>query len=133
MKISELLEATVESDEKEPGVPAVLYHGTFKPYIKSIKKYGLGGGNYDKNYKDSKDGVIYLTTNIHDAVSYTEASETIPNDFLGKVVVLKIQTDMLDPAKIFKDPIKVAGLGTIYEYHGVIQAEALSYESKRHH
>ena len=101
-------------------IPAILYHATYRPLLKSIKKYGLGGDKAQAKWEDSKPGVVYLALNKDVAESYAETSDVVPDEWLDEIVVLKISTNGLDAAKFHLDTNVLDNEGDTVEYHGVI-------------
>jgi len=101
-------------------VPATLYHATYRPLLKSIKKYGLGGDRAQAKWEDSVPGVVYLALDKNVAESYAEASEVIPEEWLDEIVILKISTNGLDKNKFSIDSNVQDNTGDTLEYHGII-------------
>lgn len=107
--------------------PAVLYHGTYKPLLRSIKQHGLGGkGSENKRWEDSTHGVVYLASSPDVAESYAESSEAVPDEWLDEIIILSIQTTSLDKSKLQLDQNVQDNLGDTYEYVGVIPMSAIS-------
>ncbi len=106
-------------------IPTYLYHATFMPLLDSIMATGLGAMAPFKNWSDSQKGVVYLADDIDTAVSYAENSETAPDDWLDQIVILQIQTDLLDTTLLHRDSNVIDDNAT-YEYHGIIPSNALS-------
>lgn len=84
-------------------VPDVLYHATYKPYLKKIKIEGLHGNNKRKNYSESKAGLIYLADTRDIAESYAETSDTVPESYLDQIIVFEIETKYLNKSKLRRD------------------------------
>jgi hypothetical protein len=97
-----------------------LYHATYGPLLDSIAQYGLGARTPFKNWKDSKEGVVYLATSPDIAISYAEISENAPNDYLDDIVVLEIDGEGLKKNRLFIDTNVLDNNGDTLEYHGVI-------------
>lgn len=104
-------------------LPKVLYHATYKPRLKKILANGLGGKTR-KNWNDSVVGVVYLSSDKDVAESYAESSELVPENWLDKIVILKIDTAGLDKTLFSVDKNNQAG-DTI-EYKGIIPKENIS-------
>ena len=107
----------------------VLYHATYAPLIYSIKRTGLGGG-YRKNWPDSESGVVYLATDPHVALSYAETSDDVPEEWLDEIVVLRILTALIDPAKLSIDPNVRDNDGSTLIYRGVIPLRSIVFWPK---
>lgn len=108
-----------------------LYHATYKQFLKSIFKNGLGNTKR-KMWTDSKGrGVVYLSLDPDVAYSYAEEAEWLddrddPDIYLDNIVILKIDVSKLDLSKIFKDENVVSDEDSeIVEYHGIIPREAI--------
>ena len=101
-------------------VPLTLYHATYSPLLKSINQHGLGGDKAQPNWEDSKPGVVYLALDKNVAKSYAEASDVVPDDWIDKIVILKIATAGLDPNKFNIDSNVQDNEGDTLEYHGII-------------
>lgn len=104
-------------------LPKVLYHATYKPRLKRILENGLGGKTR-KNWNDSVAGVVYLSEDKDAAESYAESSDIVPEAWLDKIVILKIDTAGLDKTLFSVDKNNQAG-DTI-EYKGIIPKENIS-------
>lgn len=96
-----------------------LYHATYKPLLESIKKTGLGGTN-QTYWEDSKPGVVYLSTDEDVAISYAEANENVPEEWLDQIIVIIIDINILDPDLLSIDENVQNNDGVTLEYHGVI-------------
>jgi len=72
-----------------------LYHATYRPLLNKIKKEGLQGGKR-KNYEDSATNKVYLDKTPEGAESYAETSDTIPEEWLDQIVILKIPKNKLN-------------------------------------
>lgn len=98
-----------------------LYHATYKPLLDSIKANGLGNTS-ETNWQDSQPGVVYLAIDPDIAQSYAETNETVNEDWLDQIVILKIATKDLDKDKLQIDSnVRVEdNQATTFEYHGVI-------------
>lgn len=96
-----------------------LYHATYTPLLDSIKKTGLGGTT-QTYWEDSKPGTVYLSIDKDVAISYAEANENIPEDWLDQIVVLIIPFDKLDPDYLEIDQNVQDNEGVTLEYHKII-------------
>ena len=92
-----------ESIDEGVEVPEYLYHGTFKPLLDKINSVGLKISGTEKNYSDSEEGFIYLAKTFEEAEAFAEVSETVPDEWIDQIVVLKIETAQLDKSKIAND------------------------------
>lgn len=108
-----------------------LYHATYKPFLNSIKKNGLGNTNR-KMYSDSKGkGAVYLADDVEIAISYAEESEWVeeqedPDRYLDNIIILKIDVSKLDQDKLFSDEnVRNIEDDVTYEYHGIIPFDAV--------
>jgi hypothetical protein len=113
-------------NEATPNIPLVLYHATYKPLLRKIKLTGLGGQGSRKMWDDSKPGVVYLAIDPDVAESYAESSDMVKDEWLDDIVILKINTQLLDPTKFFIDRNVQDHAGDTLEYHGVIPWSAIS-------
>jgi hypothetical protein len=120
-------------NENNNNIPQYLYHATYKPYLKSIMTTGLGGNNIRKNWSDSKDNTIYLATNKDIAYDFAETSELLDDnetELLDQIIILKINTTLLDKNKIIKDTnINYDNDNEeiySYEYKGIIPPKHIS-------
>jgi hypothetical protein len=104
-------------------VPKILYHATYMPHLKSIKRHGLGGAVRCRNYEISDRGVVYLARSAEIAASYAETSDIVPKEWLDEIIVFAINIRSLAPRNIYPDRNNLlefeAGRAT-YEYRGVI-------------
>lgn len=104
----------------------LLYHATYKQYLSSIIKHGLGNPQKTrnkKNWSDSETGVTYLATDSDIAISYVECSELPENDDLfDNIIVITIDSNKLDANLLTGDKNQIDSAGT-YEYHGIITEE----------
>lgn len=101
--------------------PQILYHATYRPLLDNIKKNGLGNTS-ETNWQDSQPGVVYLAIDPDIAQSYAETNETVNEDWLDQIVILKIKTSDLDRDKLSIDQnVRVEdNQATTFEYHGII-------------
>jgi RNA:NAD 2'-phosphotransferase (TPT1/KptA family) len=104
-------------------VPVVLYHGTFRHHLPSIKQHGLGGKISRRNFDISGTGVSLVDD--PDVADNWASDNEFGNQ--GDVVVLAIDTAKLDLARLSSDPNDEGERGgTSFHYHGIIPADALS-------
>lgn len=103
-----------------------LYHATYWPLLKSIKKFGLDSSKSKKMWEDSKDGVIYLATNPDEAIDFAESSDEAPDKWIDNIVVLKIDASKLDKNKLKKDSNVRNDDDTNLEYHGIIPFDLIT-------
>lgn len=92
-------------------------------YIKGNKTYfiknGLGATK-QTYWSDSKPGVVYLSINEDVAISYAEANEKVPDDYIDNIVVLKIDFNVLDTDYLYIDENVQDNDGLTLEYHKII-------------
>ena len=116
-----------ESAHAHLSVPPVLYHATYRPLLRSIKRGGLGGpGSEKKKWEDSIHGAVYLALDPHVAESYAETSDSVPDDWLDEIVILQISTAGLNPSKFMLDRNVRDNAGDTVEYHGIIPLSNIS-------
>ena len=60
------------------------------------------------------------------ALSYAESSDMVPDEWLDKIVLLKIDASKLDKSKFFVDQNVQDNVGDTLEYHGTIPAGTFS-------
>lgn len=97
----------------------ILYHATYKPLLDNIQKLGLG--NTQQTYwEDSKPGVVYLSLDEDVAISYAEVNENVPDDWLDQIVVIEVDSDVLDLTQLIIDENVQDNDGTTVEYHKII-------------
>lgn len=74
----------------------VLYHATYKAYLDSIMRYGLGAKIPHKNWEDSRPGHVYLTKDVECAIDMAESAELVPAQVYDSgIVVLEVFCDGL--------------------------------------
>jgi len=123
---------TASSLTEELRVPSKLYHATYRQFLNSIKKKGLGNTKR-KMWSDSKPGVVYLADDPWVAESYAEESEYIdsvedPDDYLDNIIILEVDVSNLDSSKLYIDENVILDdgeLNSTWEYHGVIPWEVI--------
>jgi hypothetical protein len=71
-------------------------------------------------WEDSKPGYIYLAKDPEVAASYAETSEVVPDDWLDEIIILTIDSNKLDPEKLFIDQNVQDNEGDTLEYRGII-------------
>lgn len=114
-------EVVNEADEVIP----MLYHATYKPFLDSIMKNGLGGKGAQTQWEDSKPGYVYLAKDPEVAVSHAEANEEVPDEYVDNIVVLSIDTSQLDQDNLEDDPNVIDDDSTL-AYKGIIPTSAFS-------
>lgn len=74
-----------------------LYHATYRPYLEEIQKDGFISGGKHCNWQDlSKSNLIYLARDPEVAISYCETSDSVQEEFLDQIVLLKIDINKLN-------------------------------------
>jgi hypothetical protein len=104
--------------------PPILYHATYRPYVRGIRRDGLHGNNPQKNYEDSQGGIVYLARTPEVAESYAETSDTVPGEWLDQIVVLQVNTSQIDLERLHADANVIDGTDT-WQYHGTIPPAAI--------
>ena len=110
--------------EAEEVIP-MLYHATYKPFLDSIMKNGLGGSGAQTQWEDSKPGYVYLAKDPEVAVSHAEANEEVPDEYIDNIVVLSIDASQLDQDNLEDDPNVIDDDSTL-AYKGIIPTSAFS-------
>ena len=100
-----------------------LYHATYKPLIPKIKTKGLDTRKAQMAWEDSKPGYVYLAKDPEVAASYAETSDMVPDDWLDEIIILTIDSNKLDPEKLFIDQNVQDNQGDTLEYRGEIPYE----------
>jgi hypothetical protein len=129
--ISKLLKESLNKlyeEQTSSDIPRFLYHATYRPLIKSIKRHGLDNTKAKKNWSDSRKGVAYLATDPDIAISFAEESEIVPDDWLDEIIVLKITTSKLDTSKLSLDTNIIDNQGESYQYKGIISPDNIKIE-----
>ena len=114
---------------EEDEIPEFLYHGTFRPLLPKINVEGLKIEGTKKNYPDAVGAGIYLDRTPEGAEAWAEESETVPEDWLDKIVVLEIATKYLDKLSFGSDPNVLDSEDTLaqtFVYKEDIPAKAIS-------
>jgi len=124
------------------GIPSILYHATYRPYLQSIFKKGLQYGISPVNWEFSEN-VVYLSSDIDEAISYAETSDIVPEEYLDQIVILAVDVSQLDVSKLVVDenvlynmPLdtsveddirnkKIPEKESLFEYHGVIPPSSI--------
>ena len=114
---------SVELDEVIP----MLYHATYKPFLDSIMKNGLGGSGAQTQWEDSKPGYVYLAKDPEVAVSHAEANEEVPDEYIDDIVVLSIDASQLDQDNLEDDP-NVQDDDSTLAYKGIIPSTAFNVQ-----
>ena len=118
MRAVEFISQEVISEES-----GTLYHATYKPFLKSIMKNGLGGSGAQTQWEDSKPGYVYLAKDPEVAVSHAEANEEVPDEYIDDIVVLSIDASQLDQDNL-EDDQNVMDDDSTVAYKGVIPTSA---------
>ena len=103
----------------------MLYHATYKPFLDSIMKNGLGGSGAQTQWEDSKPGYVYLAKDPEVAISHAEANEEVPDDYIDNIVVLSIDVSQLDSDNLEDDPNVIDDDSTL-AYKGIIPTNAFT-------
>ena len=111
-------------NEAEEVIP-MLYHATYRPFLDSIMKNGLGGKGAQTQWEDSKPGYIYLAKDPEVAVSHAEANEEVSDEYIDNIVVLSIDASQLDQDNLEDDPNVMDDDSTL-AYKGIIPTSAFS-------
>ena len=83
----------------------VLYHATYKKYLPSIKKNGLVINSGNCSYEGQVgDEAVYLANDYDVAESFAESAEVDEDIMDTGIVVLEINTSLLDENKFGLDP-----------------------------
>ena len=103
-----------------------FYHATYKPFLKSILRYGIDNKRANNlNWSDSKSGINCLATTADIAESYAEESENVPDEYLDMIVILKIDGSKLKKELLSLDENVVDNDGSTVQYSGVITTDAI--------
>lgn len=105
-----------------------LYHATYKPLLQSIKENGLGSEKSKRNWNDSKPGYVYLTKDKDVAISYAETSDTVPEEWLDEIIVLRIDIEKIDKTKLGLDTNVLDNKGDTLQYRGIIPFSSIKVE-----
>ena len=105
----------------------MLYHATYKPFLDSIMKNGLGGSGAQTQWEDSKPGYVYLAKDPEVAVSHAEANEEVPDEYIDDIVVLSIDASQLDQDKLQADSNVMDDDSTL-AYKGIIPSTAFNVQ-----
>lgn len=136
MRIEEILEQSMEKKDQEDvfesklWIPRFLYHATYGPVLNSIRANGIDSKVGRLNYNNSLRGVVYLAIDPDVAESYAEVSETVSDDWLDEIVILKIDTTTLHSEKFHPDRNVRNFNGQTLEYHGAIPYSSVVRVSK---
>lgn len=102
----------------------IFYHATYKPFLNSIKKNGLGNTRR-KMWSDSKGkGTVYLATDPDVAASFAENAEWLDDvedydKYADNIIIIVIDGSLLDKNLLEIDQNNRSEDPT-YEYHGII-------------
>ncbi len=105
----------------------MLYHATYKPFLDSIMKNGLGGKGAQAQWEDSKPGYVYLAKDPEVARSHAEANEEVPDEYIDDIVVLSIDASQLDQNNLENDP-NVQDDDSTLAYKGIIPSTAFTVQ-----
>lgn len=111
---------------EEINIPNILYHATYRPLLRKIKKEGLIPGkrkNWDSDSKIYKN-YVYLANDPDVAESYAETAEFVREEWIDDIVILQINTSLLDKKKFGKDHNNLEG--DTFQYEGVIPWSAIN-------
>lgn len=118
LKLTDILKENIE-------IPSILYHATYKPFLKKIKEEGLDTTKSKKAWEDSKPGLVYLAKDLEVAASFAEESEIVPESYLDNIIILHIDSSKLDKSKISIDKNVIDNQGDTLEYEGIIPWSAI--------
>lgn len=105
-----------------------LYHATFKKFLPSIQRSGLGNKNRIL-WDESKRNKIYFATDPDTARSYAEVALDFPsNSDLNEddIIILRVDTLKLDKTKLSLDENVIDNDGSTLEYQGIVPYADLS-------
>lgn len=120
MKWTRLLKA------KEINIPNILYHATYRPLLRNIKKEGLVPGkrkNWDNDSQIYKN-YVYLADDPYVAESHAESADLVKEEWTDDIVILQINTSLLNKEKIEEDHNNIGG--DTFQYEGIIPSSAIS-------
>ena len=87
---------------------------------------GLGGNNINKNWSDSKDNTVYLSSDPLEALAYAETSELLDDDTMfDEIIIIQINTKFIDKNKLISDTNIKNDDHNSYEYNGIIPPQYL--------
>lgn len=112
--------------ESSATIPKILYHATYRPLLRSIKKHGLDPQKGKSKWSDSKRDRIYLSIDPYVAESYAESSEEVNEEWLDEIIILQINVNLLDEERFDVDSNVLENDGTTLSYVGVIPPKAIS-------
>jgi len=116
--------------QQQTGVPGVLYHATYRPYLQSIIEKGLVP-NFSQTWDISQEGAVYLDISPNAAESYAETADgpAISQEYIDDIIILAIDTNHLDKNLLSHDSninFDSSGEGvTSFEYWGTIPSSAI--------
>lgn len=85
-------------------LPHFLFHATFRCFLDSIEEKGLLANPPQKNYKgESDDACVYLAYDEDVAKSYAECAEVEDKIFNSGIVIIRVDTSMLNLNKFGRD------------------------------
>lgn len=107
----------------------LLYHGTFRKRLNSIRKTGLGAKQI-KNWDISEDKVVYFATDPDVAESFCECAEDVSESVYDSgIVVLAVDSRALNRDKLRIDP-NIKDEVISYTYSGVVDPRLIYVVSK---
>lgn len=102
-----------------------MYHATYASYLSSILEGGLGAVTPHKNWDQSEDGVVYLSSDPDCAIDMAEAAEMVPDAVYDSGVVL-LAVDCTDLCLVPDHNIRDEETDMYYEFHGIISPDRLT-------
>ena len=111
------LQLNKKFDSDSTGIPLKMYHVTEKEYINKIKKQGLIPISHSKieNHPDR----IYLFDNIDSASYYKNDLIERYNLEYDNVIILEIDTRLINKIKLYEDPKFGDDWGAYYTYSNI--------------
>lgn len=128
-KFKKMAESLMVNDS----IPEKLYHATYRPLLRSIKKHGIvPGGKRFKNFDWSKN-FVYLAEQPENAISFVEVAENddIPEDWIDDIVVLEVDVSKLNLTKMAPDENWNPAVADdevgyrSFQYDGIIPTDAI--------
>ena len=109
----------------------ILYHATFEKYLPSIKKNGLVINSGNCSYEGQVgDEAVYLANDYDIAEAFADSAEVDEDIMDTGIVVLEINTALLDENKFGIDPNIILDEGEepySFVYFDNIPVEAISF------
>lgn len=101
----------------------MMYHATYKEYLPSILKTGLGGARTHPNWVQSKEGIVYLSSDKDCALAMAEVAELVPDEVYNSgIVILEVDCTGL---KLTQDRNVICDEPVYFEFEGVITPDRL--------